>query len=134
MHILGKKKGSIFFLHLYYFYCSGMPQVLSQTRCLLFLTLPSGNQTLYIFCGAVQQEGNLLLLLTDSSGLMHMDSSEKRDAIGLVAIALQLGDKLRLCVRSTSRETSQESSHDTGKPGDVHRVQTPSLLGRYLAG
>jgi len=57
-----KKKGSIFFLHLYYSYCSGMPQVLSQTCCLLFLTLPSGNQILHIVCGAVQQGWNLLLL------------------------------------------------------------------------
>lgn len=57
-----KKKGSIFFLHLYYSYCSGMPQVLSQTCCLLFLTLPSGNQILHIVCGAVQRGWNLLLL------------------------------------------------------------------------
>lgn len=98
MHILGKKKGSIFFLHLYYFYCSGMPRVLSQTCCLLFLTLPSGNQILHIFCGAVQQGGNLLLLLTDSSGLMQTDSSEKRDAMGFVASALQFRGKLWLCV------------------------------------
>lgn len=102
MHISEKKKGPIFFLHLYYFYCSGMPRVLSQTCCLLFLTLPSGNQILHIFCGAVQQGGNLLLLLTDSSALMQTDSSGKRDAIGFVATASQLGEKLRLCVHSTA--------------------------------
>jgi len=83
-----------------------MPQVLSQTCCLLFLTLPSGNQILYIFCGAVQQRGNLLSLLVNSSGLMHMDNSEKKDAIGFVDAALQLGDKLRLCMHSASQETS----------------------------
>lgn len=104
MHISEKKKGSIFFLHLYYFYCSGMPRVLSQTCCLLFLTLPSGNQILYIFCGAVQREGNLLLLLVNSSSLMRTDSSEKKD--GFAATALQLEHKLRLCVRSTLQETS----------------------------
>lgn len=132
--IYQKKKGSIFFLHLYYFYCSGMPQVLSQTCCLLFLTLPYGNQILYIFCGAVQRGGNLLLLLADSSSLMHSDSSEKRDAISFAAAALQLGDKLRLCVRSTSWETSRESSRNTSKPGDVHSLQAPSLLGSDSVG
>lgn len=83
-----------------------MPQVLSQTCCLLFLTLPYGNQILYIFCGAVQRGGNLLLLLEDSSGLMHTDSSEKRDAIGFAAAALQLRDKLRLSAHSMFREMS----------------------------
>lgn len=125
------KKKSIFFLHLYYFYCSGMPQVLSQTCCLLFLTLPSGNQILYIICGAVQWGWNLLLLLADSCGSMHTGSSEKRDAVSFGAASLQLGDELRLRVHSTSRETSWESSPDTCKASDVHGVQTVSPPGRH---
>lgn len=130
-YVRNKKKWSIFFLHLYYFYCSGMPQVLSQMCCLLFLTLPLGNQILHIFCGAVQWGGNLLLFLTDRSGLMHVGSSGKRDTIGSAATALQLTEKLRLGVHSTFQETSWESSHHTFKPGDVCGVQTPSLPGSY---
>lgn len=128
-----KKEGSIFFLHLYYFYCSGMPQVLSQTCCLLFLTLPSANQILYAFCGAVQWQGNLLLFLADSSSLMHTDSLEKRDA-SLLLLPSSSGTSSGLCVCSTSQETSWEGSHNTCKPGDIHRILTPSLSGSYLVG
>lgn len=102
-----KKEGSIFFLHLYYFYCSGMPQVLSQTCCLLFLTLPSANQILYAFCGAVQRWGNLLLFLADRSSLMHTDSSEKRDT-SLPLLPSSSGTSSGLWVCSTSEETSRE--------------------------
>lgn len=123
MHISEKKKGPIFFLHLYYFYCSGMPRVLSQTCCLLFLTLPSGNQILHIFCGAVQQGGNLLLHLTVLAWCRQI-AQRRGMPWALWPLHFNSGESYG-CVWTAQLGMSWESSQNTCKPGDVHGVQTP---------